>query len=636
MAIIKTIKVGSTTYDINDSRIADLPLSISQGGTGATTKALAQAALDIDEMLNLGLDASTGIPSGTDLNTITTVGSYHTTASSTTVLNSPAGADAHGYSGGFRLYVSKANSNYIKQILWPASGSDFWIRSSTNGGSSWSTWVNLNNDTDTKVSQNTLSTDATFPLIVKGTSATVSVTGTVGFTTAIYSNPNKSNLKVQGPASSSSASGAAFRVIPANGNTTVATLMNYEEGTASSVGTGAVVLGNAVASGAVGNAKGMIILYGENKQSSRITSAAASSSKNQTLPNKEGWIPVGGNGSSSGEGSSSTPIYMAADGELKPVTSIDSSLYEDQYVKQTETNGNYYYPILTTATQYGNVSGTITGSAKYSDVRIAHGKGTVITEGVAGSMVGNSSAGFKVHNATTMVAGMWHAVEGTASAVGYGSAVVGNSTASGTAGNAAGRIYVYGTSTGRNLIVSDVTNGDSPTNYLPNVTGYLAVGSTAGVGGGYTPVYMDDNGELKAVTKSLNSYVTLDTAQTISGKKTFSHTDGIAVNKIATASGNTIYVNDIASFTSTVYFANGKTYYVGSSGNGSFANVRLGSSTAAGNITGIGNTLIIGTTLTINKPLILKSGTTITGNYTTSVPSATNGVPTGQVMFVIQ
>jgi hypothetical protein len=29
MAIIKTIKVGSTTYDINDSRIADLPLSIS-------------------------------------------------------------------------------------------------------------------------------------------------------------------------------------------------------------------------------------------------------------------------------------------------------------------------------------------------------------------------------------------------------------------------------------------------------------------------------------------------------------------------------------------------------------------------------------------------------------------------------
>ena len=573
MAIIKTIKVGSTTYDINDSRIADLPLSISQGGTGATTKALAQTALDIDEMLNLGVSASTLISAGTDLDSLTTVGSYYTAGSSATVLNSPAGADAHGYTGGFRLYVMIASSSYLHQIFIPSASNEIWIRRKSNS-TTWGAWENINNDTDTKVSQNTLSTDATFPLIV----ATVSVTGTVGFTTAIYSNPNKSNLTVQGPASSSSAAGAAFRVIPANGNTTVATLMNYEEGTVSSVGTGAVVVGNAVASGNVGNAKGMIILYGENKYSSRITSAAASSSKNQTLPNKEGWIAVGGNGSSSGEGSANTPIYMDTNGELKPVTSIDSSLYDDQYVKQTETDGSNFYPILTTATSIGSASGTLTGSARYNTgVKIAHGKGTVVANGLAGSMAGTNSAGFKVYNTSgaNMVAGMWEAVEGTASAVGYGSMCVGNGTASGTAGNAAGRLYVYGTSTGRNMILSDVTNGGSPTNYLPNADGYLAVGDTAGVGSKTVPVYMSSSGVLTAITgSSLFATFTGATgttgysitakvagqARTVTIPGASDSQAGLVTTGAQTFAGTKTYVT-------TVYFANGGTYFFSGLGN---------------------------------------------------------------------
>ena len=444
MAEIKKVKVGSTTYDIWDNRIT-LPLPIASGGTGATTVDLAQKALDIDEMLNLGTDVSTAISSGTDLNTITAIGSYHTTGSSITVLNSPAGEGAHGYSGGFRLYVSKANSNYIKQIFWPASGSDFWIRSSTNSGSSWSTWVNLNNDTNTdeKVKQTVVSSGTNkYPILVKETTNTTTVTEGVKFGANLYAIASNAMIAAYGITGAAIDNGSGFAVRNNTDVTTVAKLYAYQEGTSTSVGVGALYLGNTATTPTVGNARGQLYIASDGSARTRIQSQATSN-RSAELPDKTGWIAIGGNGSSSGEGSASTPIYMAADGELKPVTSIDSSLYEDQYVKQTETDGSTFYPILTTATSVGSASGTLTGSARYNTgVKIAHGVGTVISEATAGTMIGVNSGGFKVNNKTTMVAGMWHAVEGTASAVGYGSVVVGNSTASGTAGNAAGRIYV--------------------------------------------------------------------------------------------------------------------------------------------------------------------------------------------------
>jgi hypothetical protein len=39
------------------------------------------------------------------------------------------------------------------------------------------------------------------------------------------------------------------------------------------------------------------------------------------LPKKDGWIAVGGDGSTTGVGDASTPIYMDANGELKACTS---------------------------------------------------------------------------------------------------------------------------------------------------------------------------------------------------------------------------------------------------------------------------------------------------------------------------
>ena len=188
----------------------------------------------------------------------------------------------------------------------------------------------------------------------------------------------------------------------------------------------------------------------------------------------------------------------------------------DEKVKQTlAENGTNFYPVLTSDMVH-NIDGAIPNTTVFTrEAKLGYNtllqptKGVFITGGTAGNSGGTTSSGYKIYDtaAVTPVAVMWHAVKGTSETVGRGSMAVGNAVAEGNLGNARGAFYVYGTGTGRNMIMSNVTNSASPTNYLPAVSGFLAVGSTSGVGDSSHAVYMNSAGQLTTTTYDLSKFM---------------------------------------------------------------------------------------------------------------------------------
>ena len=118
--------------------VFDIPVAVSNGGTGATTAAEAS-----DNILALSLLAGKDIPSGSDLNSYTTAGNYRAenSAIAASVTNSPF------TSGGFNLMVAKpytrtadAASN-VKQFLMPSGEpSRFFVRVCNADLVTWGPW----------------------------------------------------------------------------------------------------------------------------------------------------------------------------------------------------------------------------------------------------------------------------------------------------------------------------------------------------------------------------------------------------------------------------------------------------------------------------------------------------------------
>ena len=108
--------------------------------------------------------------------------------------------------------------------------------------------------------------------------------------------------------------------------------------------------------------------------------------------------------------------------------------------------------------------------------------------------------GFLVNDTSgAKYAAMYFHTAGTASTVGQGALSLGNNVASGTAKNARGTIFIYGTNTSYTRLMSNLNATSSSTVYLPNKTGdsYLAhVSSTAAVGDATKPVYVAADGRI--------------------------------------------------------------------------------------------------------------------------------------------
>ena len=90
--------------------------------------------------------------------------------------------------------------------------------------------------------------------------------------------------------------------------------MNYLDGTTSADGYEELVLGNTTATGTAGNAFGRIALYSNNTKGSYITAASTTTWRNHVIPATAGWLVTAGDGSTTGAGSATLPVYISTSG----------------------------------------------------------------------------------------------------------------------------------------------------------------------------------------------------------------------------------------------------------------------------------------------------------------------------------
>lgn len=132
---------------------------------------------------------------------------------------------------------------------------------------------------------------------------------------------------------------------------------------------------------------------------------------------------------------------------------------------------------------------------------------------------------------------VYHQSNGTTSAVGTAYIQLGNSTASGTAGNAAGILRMYGTGAYYSQISGNASITANRTLYLPDVSGTIVTHPTRGtaVGSSTQPVYISSTGVATAMTGALpvayggtgNTTGNAATATTLATARTI---DGVSFN----------------------------------------------------------------------------------------------------------
>ena len=257
----------------------------------------------------------------------------------------------------------------------------------------------------------------------------------------------------------------------------------------------------------------------------------------------------------------------------------DNDTNTDTKVKQTSSTTNAAYPILT-ATAASPTSGTAYESYYNTGVTINPSTKTITATTFSGALSGNASSATYASNirvTATTGAGtyypMWTAgtaadtnyilrgnsnfryniVAGTTSAQGYDSIYLGNSTASGTAGNSAGRILLYSSSTSYHLLIGAATTSVA-THTLPATTGTILNTGTTSItavqtSGAHIATLKINGTDTKLYAPS-NPSLALGTTATTS-------TAGTLVSSVA-VSGHTVtmtkYNGTIGSTTKPAYF----------------------------------------------------------------------------------
>ena len=179
--------------------------------------------------------------------------------------------------------------------------------------------------------------------------------------------------------------------------------------------------------------------------------------------------------------------------------SASRNLYFRVYSPLAGSTKNVYLRLL-----YSGTTDTTTTSSTYLNT---------LTENAAGTLSTNAAT-FTINSAS-----------GVAKTQAYNTITIGNSTGAFNAGNAAGRIQLYGISdtaadsTAFTATIQPEILTAARTFKLPNANGHLAVGATAGVGSTTQPVYLAASGVLTACKEMLPL-----TGGTLTGNITINHT----------------------------------------------------------------------------------------------------------------
>ena len=281
----------------------------------------------------------------------------------------------------------------------------------------------------------------------------------------------------------------------------------------------------------------------------------------------------------------------------------------DTKVAQGATTTNGAYPILispqtgrsnwTDGTREAKVDPQININPSNSKISVG---GSTTGAGVGGG----SGYGLYEETAGKYYGALQYYRIGTSSTTGVGALLLGNTTASGTEGNAESRMILYGPSTSCNVITSQAS-GSNKYNPLPNADGEFVVHTNATqIGSPTNPVYISSDGAAtSANVGSSQNWTTFVPYASTSGimeigrcldfHQPLSSVD-YDYRLLVTAETTTAY-------TTTSNFR----LYKNESISGGFS---------------------------IEMPIIGKSGAVGVGNYTTSIPSAAG--TTGQIMFVLQ
>ena len=142
-----------------------------------------------------------------------------------------------------------------------------------------------------------------------------------------------------------------------------------------------------------------------------------------------------------------------------------------------------------------------------------------------------TSVGLRANNGL-----MYNTLEGTTSALGRAYLYLGNATASGTAANKEGKVYLYSQNTKGHWIAGDSTTTDY-THTLPNVTGYLLTGNSVTnptTATTYNISFVNGTSDGIARTNNGLSYITLEGVANTEGYGILS----VGNNTAKTAAGN--------------------------------------------------------------------------------------------------
>ena len=312
--------------------------------------------------------------------------------------------------------------------------------------------------------------------------------------------------------------------------------------------------------------------------------------------------------------SGSTANYLRQDGSWATPPGSGGAT-TDTKVNQTAVTTSGGYPILfseKSATRAQWASESYDGANEaYVDPAVAvnPNQSRIVVRASTYSTSFGGGSGYDLYDVdNSKFTGTFQAItQGTASAEGNVALSLGNSTGTGTAGNASGSIYLYGAETVPTLLRSKAS-GQAKTSYFPNATGELIVHTNGSATGSSTnPVYIASTGVATATAVGASgawaSFVPYATSTGIMeiGRSVDFH------QPLSTKDYDyRILVN--ASSTTTYDAGANLLIYKDSSVTGG---------------------------LQINMPLIGKSGTVTAGNYTTTAASALPAGTTGQIMFVL-
>lgn len=160
--------VASVTDGINTTTVknvivssASYPMTFYRGGKGVAFGRVANKngfVCEMDAEFNGSFSASgvkllrgvTELGANKDLNTVTAIGEYlcHWASDAQTATHTPWGTAASSNAMAFRMTVERSLSNatYLTQWLYPYARPDVYRRWSTDSGSTWGTWRNVQTD----------------------------------------------------------------------------------------------------------------------------------------------------------------------------------------------------------------------------------------------------------------------------------------------------------------------------------------------------------------------------------------------------------------------------------------------------------------------------------------------------------